>query len=249
MSDGPRVQLFVVRGFEVRVDGAPMRLPTNVARVLAYLALQRRPQRRAAVAAALWMDVPDTRASANLRTALWQARRLLAGFVLADATRIALHESVHVDLWAAVEQASRLGRDGEPLHSDDTDADLLGGELLPEWDEEWIVAERERFRLLRMHALETLSRKLTAAGCAADAVDAALVAVAADPLRESAVRALLVAHRAQGNVVEAHRQFVRFRQLLVEEIGVEPSDDLARLAGVDLMSPGPTGASGRTALA
>src|SRR5215216_999801 len=164
MSDGPRVQLFVVRGFEVRVDGAPMRLPTNVARVLAYLALQRRPQRRAAVAAALWMDVPDTRASANLRTALWQARRLLAGFVLADATRIALHESVHVDLWAAVEQASRLGRDGEPLHSDDTDADLLGGELLPEWDEEWIVAERERFRLLRMHALETLSRKLTAAG-------------------------------------------------------------------------------------
>jgi DNA-binding SARP family transcriptional activator len=54
--------------------------------------------------------------------------------------------------------------------------------------------------------------------------------VAVEPLRESAHRALIGAHLAEGNRVEALRQLARLRHLLREELGVEPS-----LRAVDLL--------------
>ena len=49
--------------------------------------------------------------------------------------------------------------------------------------------ERERFRQLRLHALERLCEDLTAAGSYAAAAEAGFAAIASEPLRESAHRA------------------------------------------------------------
>jgi DNA-binding SARP family transcriptional activator len=69
-----------------------------------------------------------------------------------------------------------------------------------------VLVERERFRQLRLHALEALCRRLTGDGLHAEAVDAGIAAIAAEPLRESAHRALMSAHVAEGNRGEAMRQ-------------------------------------------
>jgi DNA-binding SARP family transcriptional activator len=76
-------------------------------------------------------------------------------------------------------------------------------ELLPGWYDDWVLLERERTRQRLLHALEALSREHRAAGRCAEAVEAALVAVNAEPLRESAHRELLESHLAEGNWVEA----------------------------------------------
>ena len=111
-----------------------------------------------------------------------------------------------------------------------TESHLLeSGELLPGWDEEWIRPERERLRQLRLHALESLSVRLTVHGCHALALEAALRCVAIEPLRESAHRAVVAVHLAENNVVEAVRHYEAFRRLLREELGLEPS---ARLSGM-----------------
>ena len=60
-----------------------------------------------------------------------------------------------------------------------------------------------------------------------------MLAVYADPLRESAQRALIAVHLAEGNVVEAHRVFTRYRRLILDELGVEPA--IALQAPVDGM--------------
>ena len=91
------------------------------------------------------------------------------------------------------------------------------------WYDEWLLLERERLRQMRLHALEALAEQLVIAGDLPAAVHAALAAVAIDPLRESAHRALIRAHLAEGNRVEALRQLARLRHLLREELGVEPS--------------------------
>jgi DNA-binding SARP family transcriptional activator len=78
-----------------------------------------------------------------------------------------------------------------------------------------------------LHALEALSRGLSCSNRHADAVAVALSAINAEPLRESAQRALIEAHVREGNWVEARRAFVSYRALLRRELGVSPSPQLA----------------------
>ncbi len=99
----------------------------------------------------------------------------------------------------------------------------LAGDLLPGWYDDWVIVERERIRQLRLHALEVLCENLSRSGRHAQAVDAGLSAVAEEPLRESAQRALIAAHLREGNVSEAVRQYDRYRKLLGASLGLEPS--------------------------
>ena len=92
-----------------------------------------------------------------------------------------------------------------------------------------MILERERFRQLRIDALETLCSELSAAGHYADATEAGLAAVVAEPLREQAHRVLIAAHLAAGNPGEALRQYRILRELLARELGVAPSPATDRL--------------------
>jgi len=80
--------------------------------------------------------------------------------------------------------------------------DLDDLELLPGWYDDWVIVGRERLRQRLLHAVETLSRELVRGGRCAQAVEAALVVVNAEPFRESAHRVLIEAHLAEGNWVE-----------------------------------------------
>ncbi len=57
-----------------------------------------------------------------------------------------------------------------------------------------------------------------------------MTAVAVEPLRESAQRALVAAHLAEGNRTESLRSFEVYRRVLRRELGVEPSPELTALA-------------------
>ncbi|MEV4188142.1 bacterial transcriptional activator domain-containing protein, partial [Streptosporangium canum] len=62
-----------------------------------------------------------------------------------------------------------------------------------------------------------------------DAVAAAGVAVRADPLRESARAALIRAHLAEDNQVEALRCFEHYSRHLQAELGLRPTPRLCEL--------------------
>ena len=127
----------------------------------------------------------------------------------------------------ASDWAARLVR-GSPtahdLHAASGRGDAL--DLLPGWSEDWVIFEREHIRQRLLHALEALSRHLVAVGRCADAVNAAMWAVGAGPLRESAIRVLIEAHLAEGNLVEARRVYQAYRDTVRRELGVEPGRHL-----------------------
>jgi DNA-binding SARP family transcriptional activator len=222
------VALDLLNGFELRAAGARVELPLSAQRLVAFLALHRRPVQRVFVAGALWTDSPEDRSLANLRSALWRLRRAKCPVILARGSLLALSEETTVD----VNELNSLARDvlqGSADGNGEEVEGLMHGDLLPDWYEDWVNMERERLRHLRLHALESLCEQLTAAGDYWSAIDVAMVAVRANPLRESAHRALIGAHLAEGNAVEAVRHYREFCAVLRRELGLAPSPHLRRL--------------------
>lgn len=221
-----RVELRVVNGFDVRSDGRSVELPLTAQRLVAFLSFQQRPVQRVYVAGKLWMDTADERASGSLRSAIWRIRQTAVPLIQTAGTRLALDPDVHVDLVAA-ETHARLLISGS---GDDRIGDLaaLHGEILPDWYDDWLIMEREIHRQLRLHALEALALRLAANARYGEAVDAALSAVAGEPLRDSAHRTLVRVYLAEGNISEALRHDGLYRQRLAP-IGIAPSAEFERL--------------------
>ena len=201
-------------------------------RLLAFLSLHREHLDRGYVAGSLWPDVLQTRAAGNLRSAL---NRLNAGgvpLVTVEQSGLCLREEVLVDVRLLGDWAARVVS-GESTERDLalTPWDLRQLDILPGWCEDWLLLERERLRQRLLHAVELVSRDRARRGRNAEAVDAALVVVNADPLRESGQRVLIEAYLAEGNWPGARRQFDAYQRMLRVELGVRPSLALTALVG------------------
>jgi DNA-binding SARP family transcriptional activator len=229
---GENVVLTLLGGFELRAGAAVLQVPYAGQRLLAFLAVHERPVHRIHVAGCLWADSGDERASASLRSTLWRLGRRRTGIVQCAGAALCLSDTVRVDFRVAAARARAVI--DRPDHRVDSDATTLAvaGDLLPDWYDEWVVVERERFRQLRLHALEALCDVLADEGRYAQAAEAGLAAVAGDPLRESAHRALIAAYLSEGNRSDAVRQYEWLRRLLAEHLGLAPSERLAALLGV-----------------
>jgi DNA-binding SARP family transcriptional activator len=221
-ASGRAVRLGLLQGFQLECAESEVHLPLSSQRVLAFLALQLRPQSRSYVAATLWMDFEEERAGASLRSALWRINRCGHQLVAADARALRLMPDVVVDLRESARSAHEVLR-GEATAGAVRVDDLTSGDLLPGWYDDWVVTERERFRQLRLHALEKLCEQLAGEGRFGQAIEAGLAAVSSEPLRESAHRVLIRAYVQEGNRGEAIRQYEACRQVLRRELGIDPS--------------------------
>ncbi|NKY26027.1 bacterial transcriptional activator domain-containing protein [Nocardia gamkensis] len=146
-----------------------------------------------------------------------------------NGDRLRLHSNVAVDLAYLSELAQRLVH--QPCSEDLARVPLLlnRAALLPDWDEEWVVIDRERYRLVWVAALEAAAESLLQRRQVGAALMAASAVVAAEPLRESSRRILMRIHLAQGNKIDALREYQRYRGLLSAEFGTEPSPECDEL--------------------
>jgi DNA-binding SARP family transcriptional activator len=233
MVGGRRVELSLFGGFALRIDGQRVALPMHARRVLAYLSLNKMVEKdcdRRMLAERLWVDSPPDRSRASLRTAIWRIRCAGADLLLGDAERIAVADSVRVDVHDFRSQAESMLSDGAAPDPRSPIPRLRSpGDLLPGWDEDWLLLTREQLRLLRLHALEQTARRMCDCGFRPQAIDVMLGVVDEEPLRESAQTILIEAHLRAGNVADACRQYRRFRTDLWNELGLRPSEELSLL--------------------
>jgi DNA-binding SARP family transcriptional activator len=233
------LEVSVLGSFSFSVHGKPRRdLPHGSQRLLAFLALKDRSVARAALAGTLWPEASEEHSHASLRSAISRLSEIDRTVVRITSQELALADGVHVDIRDARLLAHRLLNPGLDIAGDlgDRAISTLSVDLLPDWYDDWAVAEAEEWRQLRLHALDGLAERLTAAGRFADATSAALAAVKAEPLRETAHAALIRVYLAEGNRAEALAAYEHYRALLDSELGVEPTS-LIQAVMKDLLQP------------
>ena len=168
--------------FSLLVDGRPVDLPLTTQRVVAMVALAG-DQGRSRLAGQLWPEVTEDRARASLRSALCQVRQIAPDLLVCNGS-VHLGREVYVDTWS-LDKAGHRVMAGVP--NDPTDRTLrrrCERELLPDWDDEWLVPERDRIQQLRLRVLEGLACAAVERGLYGLAIDHCLAALRVDPLRE-----------------------------------------------------------------
>jgi predicted ATPase/DNA-binding SARP family transcriptional activator len=107
---------------------------------------------------------------------------------------------------------------------------LWRGPALAEFaDQPWAQAEAARLEELRLAATEALAELRLAAGGHAGLVGELEALVAANPTRERPRGQLMVALYRSGRQADALAVYQRTREVLAEELGIDPSPELQRL--------------------
>lgn len=200
-------------------------------RLLTLLAL-RGSLTRVEIRRLLWPEEYDAPSASRLRNSLWRLAKARPALLNETDGLLDLTTDVIVDVHQLFSAAAAVDEGLTGIAPGVFEADLLPG-----WDEDWLVVDRERVRQARLHALERLSARHLQARRYAAALDAALAALDADPLRESAHRSVIGVHLAEDNMGAAIRQYEQCRALLWTELGVAPSQALRSLmAGLPMFS-------------
>jgi DNA-binding SARP family transcriptional activator len=225
--------LSLIRDFELSWAGKAVKMSHSAQRLVGFVALHDRPVRRSRVSGTLWLDSSEERANASLRSALWRVPAPDGvSVVSASSTHVWLNPGIEVDFRATIAKAHAL------FDAHTSDAAVIdvarelcsfSDDLLPGWYEDWVIMERERFRYLRLQALDQLGQQLCDRGRYPDALQIALAAIQAEPLHESAHRLVVRVHLEQGNVAEAIGRFREYERTLATELGAVPSTEMYRL--------------------
>ena len=182
--------------------------------------------------ARFWPDVMDASALASLRNAVWAVRRALeavggGAYLAADRRTVGIAPDLPREVDA--EEFARLVARDEP-EAWERAAALASAPLVPEIADEWALVARDELRDRLADALERLGDAAEVAGDAAGAAAWARKALAHDPVRERAHRALIRRLAAQGRRDGALAAYRRCRAVLAAELGVAPSAETRALA-------------------
>lgn len=155
MIDGETVEVRLLGGFDVQAGSRQLRLGPTSKLIVAALALQgRRPISRAALAEKVWPELPPGEGRDRLRRLLWRLKQ--RDIVAFTSYGTMLAPVVRVDLALLHERARGLGEDAAVELS----TDIFTEVLLPAWQQDWVVTERERVHQISVHALESIASRL-----------------------------------------------------------------------------------------
>jgi DNA-binding SARP family transcriptional activator len=226
-GERPPVTVQLLDTFGVHRYGCRVDLPARAGRLVACLAVRAGPVGRSTLAGHLWPAVTERQAATSLRSTLLAVRRACPELLDTGPHHVGLAPTTTTDLVELEEWCRRaVAVEGDgPGFLPFTHCPVL----LPDVDDEWVAIERHHLRQRVLHALEVVADQCRAAGRFAEAAMAASCAVVSDPLRESARRALIRVHLAEGNLAAAVLEYQEFRALLDEELGVAPSAQITAL--------------------
>lgn len=219
---GAPMRLCLLDGFRLLCNGVEVAVPAGGRQLVAWLGL-RGSATRSRAADCLWPEATEARAQGSLRSTLWRLQRSCGPLVHSGRDALVLAPEITVDVPQFTAAAYRILSARDCPDEDLAHRVLSCAELLPGWTQDWVLLERERLSQLRLHALEILVQRLIGQRCYTRALEAAAACVCAEPLRESAHRAVVSVHLAQQNLAEARRHYEFFRVLIDNELGGRPS--------------------------
>ncbi len=233
---GTGVEIRLLGPMTVQIDGQAVTLAAKKVRaLLAYLAQREGVDvARTVLTGLLWGERGEGQARASLRQSLSELRAALGE--AADAL-IASKESV---TWRAGSawldtRALELAAKSDDVDLLRTATELYGGDFLEGLAidessfEQWLVSERERFRLLVATIYTRLAKSAEDAGKTEEAIAHGLKLLQLDPLQEHVHRMLMRLYAAQGRPDAALAQYERCERELANQLGVKPDAETETL--------------------
>ncbi|MBC7813307.1 MAG: tetratricopeptide repeat protein [Burkholderiales bacterium] len=243
-----RLKLYTLGGLQVELDGVPLgeKLARKAEALLVYLALIQRPQYREQLAEYFWSNQSPANALGSLRVVLTQLRRDLEPFLDINRQTVGLSDSP--DLWLdahqlmdAVSQAERKLKQVDFLDPADADTlaaaltlyrgDFLAGLNIPNTDmfETWMIQQRSLLHRRASEGMQYLINSYDKHALFSQGIAWATKFVQMDNLSEEAHRLLMLLLARSGDRNAAIEQYADLRQILRDELDVEPEDDTTAL--------------------
>ncbi|ABL79541.1 transcriptional activator domain (plasmid) [Nocardioides sp. JS614] len=224
---------------EVRRDGVLLTLPSGkTTEVLVRLALDAgRPVRTDRIIEDLWGDAATGRNT--LQSKVSQLRRALGdpslvtsgtgGYTLdVDPDRVDALQVV--GLAASATAARRAGDPATALEISTEGLELFRGEVLVDAGEgDWLLPHRARLEEVRLGLLEDQLAARVDLGLGGEVVGELEGLVSQHPLREGLWSCLITALYRMGRQADALAAYTRVREMLVDELGVDPGPGLRAL--------------------
>jgi predicted ATPase/DNA-binding SARP family transcriptional activator/Tfp pilus assembly protein PilF len=194
---------------------------------------------RERLAGLFWGDMPDRRAKANLRMAVYNLQQLLPGYL--QAARLSVAFNRQSDYWLDVEQfeillAADPQSSPHSIQQLEVALALYRGEFMQGIHlgsstelEEWLLVERERLRQLALEGFQRYAAALMDSGQYIQAVQALRRLLRLEPWQESAHQQLMLALARSGDYTAALAQYEACRRLLADELSVDPMPETTQL--------------------
>lgn len=221
-------------------------LAARVAGLLAFLALGHgRFFTRSDIIRCFSADRDADISAGSLNTTLWRLRKNIErppaafGDFIVSNRQGAIGLNSGGSVWLDIEEFTRLtqGGLGKPLHQVtqadvhdlETGVSLYKSDILTEFNDDWVLIEREK---LRRTYLNTLGRLMQISGGSRDydsAIRYAQLILEADCLREDIHRELMRFYVHNGQRALAVRQFEICRERLKRELAIQPMPETMQL--------------------
>ncbi|QIG47585.1 tetratricopeptide repeat protein [Nordella sp. HKS 07] len=237
-ATGLRIRIRLLGPISITSDGGPIAIPSKKARALiGYLVLREGTAiARTSLTGMLWGERSEDQARASLRQTLSELRGALEDtaqhLIIATKETLAwVPGSAWID--AKVLEAAATSKDDGALREA---AELVVGDLMEGLSvgeasfEQWLVTERERFRLLACTVYAQLVERTEHSGKLEEALFFGLKLLSLDPLQEHVHRTLMRLYAAQGRHDAALAQFERCKTVLAEELSAMPDSETEGLA-------------------
>lgn len=220
------LELTTMGDLQLTIDGRPVPgLRSSKARaLLVYLALEREPQPRTALATMLWPESDQKHANTSLRVALSALNKACGAYLIVSRDRLGMDWSqpIRVDFNQLLKAADT------PLNPqllDGYKGPFLEGFSVPDSEafETWRTWQQERLLQAVTGALHRAIKQALGAGFFDEAIDRSRQLLKIDPLDEAAHCGLMSAYAMQGHRAAAIDQYGRCLEVLRGELGAEPS--------------------------
>lgn len=251
-----RLSLSLLGTWQASLNGEPITAfeSDKVRALLAYLAIEsERPHRRESLAALLWPERPERNARQNLSQALFNLRKGIRDheanppllFMTPKTIQFNRAADFRLDV-AAFEE--RITASKKHPHEEMTicppcmkrleraityyQGEFLTGFSLPDSTafDEWILLKREQLHRLMLEALFSLTEAYEGQGAFDIALPYAWRQVELDPWNEEGQQHLLHLLMLNGQRSQALAQYEKFRPLLWQDLGIEPTAETQTLA-------------------
>jgi predicted ATPase/DNA-binding SARP family transcriptional activator len=227
-----QIRVNLLGGFNIEQQGQLIQLSTRKTEsLLAYLVLHPQRHGREKLATLFWGDSSDTEARNSLRNALAILNKKLGhDLLLVDRQSVSINPEcpIQVDVLEFEEQVVNFlaSPTSDPQQ---VNIELYQNDLLSDFYDEWIFPLREHYRSLFIRTLLQVTQQLRSQSEYEKAIDHARKVITFDPANERAHQQIMFCHAARGNRNAALKQYEECKQILTEELGVEPAADTIAL--------------------